>query len=86
MISTNYGALFETCSEWPVYVQYDNNYKNLATCFAYAIEGVTDYLHTDNMHDYLKTQRDFYERFYNWKFRKHEWTNFLSGVLDEHKQ
>jgi glycosyltransferase involved in cell wall biosynthesis len=86
MISTNYGALFETCSEWPVYVQYDNNYKNLATCFAYAIEGVTDYLHTDNMHDYLKKQRDFYERFYNWKFRKNEWTNFLSGVLDEHKQ
>ena len=35
---TNYGALFETCSEWPVYVQYDTNYKNMSECFAYAIQ------------------------------------------------
>jgi glycosyltransferase involved in cell wall biosynthesis len=44
-IVTNYGALYETCSEWPTYVQYDSNY-------------------------------------YNWNNRKHEWTNFLQGVLN----
>ena len=35
-IVTNYGALYETCSEWPTYVQYDRNYENLARCFAVA--------------------------------------------------
>jgi hypothetical protein len=45
-IVTNYGALFETCSEWPTYVQYDRDYKNLAKCFAYAIEGIASQLHS----------------------------------------
>ena len=40
MITTNYGALFETCSEWPVYVKYTLNYKNMSECFAYAIDSV----------------------------------------------
>jgi UDP-glucose:(glucosyl)LPS alpha-1,2-glucosyltransferase len=44
-IVTNYGALYETCSEWPTYVQYDRNYENLAKCFAYAIEGIAKQLH-----------------------------------------
>jgi len=83
MITTNYGALYETCTEWPVYVQYDTNYRNLAKCFAYAVDGVVDYLHTDQMHDYLCKQREFYEKFYHWKNRKNEWTNFLTGVKDE---
>jgi UDP-glucose:(glucosyl)LPS alpha-1,2-glucosyltransferase len=36
-IVTNYGALYETCSEWPTYVQYNRNYKNLVKmfCFCY---------------------------------------------------
>jgi glycosyltransferase involved in cell wall biosynthesis len=48
-IVTNYGALYETCSEWPTYVQYDSNYRNLAAMFAYAIEGIAEQLHTKGM-------------------------------------
>jgi UDP-glucose:(glucosyl)LPS alpha-1,2-glucosyltransferase len=81
-IVTNYGALFETCSEWPTYVQYDSNYKNLASMFAYAIEGIAEQLHTKGMQDMLTKQQEFYEKFYNWNNRKHEWTNFLTGVLN----
>jgi len=82
MITTNYGALYETCSEWPVYVQYDNNRKNLSTCFAYAIDEVREYLHTDRCQEYLQKQQDFYKMFYSWKKRKIEWTNFLEGVAN----
>jgi glycosyltransferase involved in cell wall biosynthesis len=81
-IVTNYGALYETCSEWPTYVQYDSNYKNLAAMFAYAIEGIAEQLHTKGMQDMLTKQQEFYEKFYNWNNRKHEWTNFLTGVLN----
>ena len=81
-IVTNYGALYETCSEWPTYVQYDSNYRNLASMFAYAIEGIAEQLHTKGMQDMLTKQQEFYEKFYNWNNRKHEWTNFLQGVLN----
>ena len=81
-IVTNYGALYETCSEWPTYVQYDSNYRNLASMFAYAIEGIAEQLHTKGMQDMLTQQQEFYEKFYNWNNRKHEWTNFLTGVLN----
>ena len=81
-IVTNYGALFETCSEWPTYVQYDTNYRNLSKCFAYAIEGITDQLHTKGMQNLLDAQVSFYNKFYKWENRKHEWTNFLTGVTN----
>jgi len=81
-IVTNYGALYETCSEWPTYVQYDSNYRNLASMFAYAIEGIAEQLHTKGMQDMLTKQQEFYKKFYNWNNRKHEWTNFLTGVLN----
>jgi glycosyltransferase involved in cell wall biosynthesis len=84
-IVTNYGALYETCSEWPTYVQYDRDYKNLAQMFAYAIEGITEQLHTPGMQELLTSQQKFYEKFYNWKNRKHEWTQFLQGILDARK-
>lgn len=86
MISTNYGALFETCSEWPVYVQYSDNFKNLSECFAYAINESAEYLHHERCHEHLQLQQDFYKRFYSWNKRKHEWTNFLEGLKDDKRK
>jgi len=79
-IVTNYGALYETCSEWPTYVQYNRDYKSLAQSFAYAIEGIAEQLHTKGMQELQKSQMSFYKKFYNWQNRKHEWTQFLEGV------
>jgi len=79
-IVTNYGALYETCSEWPLYVQYQSDYKMLAQHFAYAIEGIVNQLHEPGMQELLTSQQKFYEKFYNWKNRSHEWTNFLTGA------
>mgnify|MGYP001235524877 CR=1 FL=1 len=81
-IVTNYGALYETCSEWPTYIQYNKNYKNLAEHFAYAIEGIADLLHSKGMKEMNKSQQTFYKKFYSWENRKNEWTQFLQGVLD----
>ena len=81
-IVTNYGALFETCSEWPTYIQYQRNYKELAKLFAHGIEGVVNVLHTPGMQELLTSQQMFYKKFYSWENRKHEWTNFLQGALN----
>jgi UDP-glucose:(glucosyl)LPS alpha-1,2-glucosyltransferase len=82
MITTNYGALYETCSEWPVYVQYSDNYKRLAEAFAYAIDSLTSFLHEEGCQNHLQSQANFYKKFYDWQGRKEDWTNFLTGALN----
>jgi glycosyltransferase involved in cell wall biosynthesis len=85
MVTTNYGALFETCSEWPVYVNYTKDYKNLAELFAFSIDEVSGYLYKGTVPDFLKKQQDFYNNFYSWERRKSEWTQFLQGLLHEQR-
>ena len=82
MVTTNYGALYETCSEWPVYVQYSDNYKRLAEAFAYAIDSLTSFLHEEGCQNHLQSQANFYKKFYDWQARKEDWTNFLTGALN----
>ncbi len=79
-ITTNYGALFETCADFPVYINYDKDYKKLAYKFAYAIKHLMCQLHRDYAQDHLKLQQDYMKRFYSWHNRKTQWTNFLIGA------
>jgi len=85
MITTNYGALFETCSEWPVYVNYTKDYKDLAKLFAFSIDEVCNYLYKGTVPNFLKRQQAFYNDFYSWDRRKSEWSQFLQGLLNEHR-
>jgi hypothetical protein len=48
-ITTNYGALFETCAEFASYVPYQKNYINLAKQFAYAIDTVANKLNSKSV-------------------------------------
>ena len=84
-IVTNYGALYETCSEFPIYVTYDKNYKNLSLAFAHAIREAVDMMHEPEIHKHLIMQQEFVKRFYSWEKKKLEWTNFLQGVLSAKK-
>ena len=81
VITTNFGALPETCSEWPVYVNYTKNHELLAESFAHAIDASKVYLHEDGMQKYLDDQQKFYKKFYSWDRKGSEWTNFLTGAI-----
>ena len=81
-IVTNYGALYETCSEFPIYVQYLDDYKLLAKSFAAAIDIAADTLHLNVIQDNLDLQQDFYKRFYSWEKQADTWFNFLQGVTN----
>ena len=37
VITNNFGALYETCAEWPVYINYSTNYEQMAQDTAAAI-------------------------------------------------
>jgi len=80
-IVTNYGALFETCAEFPVYIPYDNNTENLVHRLSYAIDETAQMLHLPNVKEHLKRQSEYFNAYYNWNKQGRLWTSFLKGVI-----
>lgn len=83
--TTDNGALYETCSEFPIYVPYDKNWRNLAIQFAAVIDGLHQQMITQGCREHLKFQQKFYNQFYNWKTVGLQWANFLQGALANKK-
>ena len=81
-ITTNYGAIYETGAEFPMYVPYSNNYKSLARKFAAGIEASADMFHASGLQDHLKMQQNYVNRFYDWGVKGQAWTRFLRGALN----
>jgi glycosyltransferase involved in cell wall biosynthesis len=81
-VTTNYGALYETCAEFPMYIPYSNNYQSLARKFAQGIEVAAQSLEAPGIQDHLKMQKDYVNRFYNWKVKSISWTRFLQGAIN----
>ena len=79
--TTDNGALYETCSEFPVYVPMDDDFTNLAHQFAAIIDGIPDQINSKGCHNHLKFQQNFYNHFYNWKTIAGHWNGFLQGAL-----
>ena len=79
--TTDNGALYETCSEFPIYVPFDKDWRNLAVQFAAVIDGLHQQMSTQGCRNHLKFQQRFYNQFYNWKTIGLQWTNFLHGAL-----
>jgi glycosyltransferase involved in cell wall biosynthesis len=81
-ITTNYGAIYETGAEFPMYVPYSTDYSSLARKFAVGIETAANMLHTEGMIQHLKLQQVYVDRFYNWNAKGNAWTRFLQGVIN----
>jgi glycosyltransferase involved in cell wall biosynthesis len=84
-ITTNYGALFETGAEFPMYIPYDNNYKNLAEKFAYGIDAAALTLHEPTIHRHLEDQSKYVNNYYNWTKQATSWARFLQGAINAKK-
>ena len=83
VITNNYGALYETCSEWPVYVNYSDDYEQMARDTAAGIQVAASYLHEPYIQNHLENQQKFFKRFYSWEKKGQEWEGFLRGALSE---
>ena len=84
-ITTNYGALFETGAEFPMYIPYSSNYKSLAEKFAYAIEASANALHETTIHHHLISQSQYTHQYYGWNKQASSWTRFLQGAINAKK-
>jgi len=81
-IVTNYGALFETGAEFPMYIPYDSDYKFLAEKFAYGIDAAAETLHEKVIQNHLTTQASYTQFYYSWNKQATSWTRFLQGAIN----
>ena len=81
-VTTNYGALYETGAEFPMYVPYSNDYRSLAKKFAGSIEMAALSLEDPNIIEHLKMQKNFVNYFYDWKIKGNTWNRFLKGAIN----
>ena len=81
-ITTDFGALYETGAEFPMYIPYSNDYKALANKFAQGIQAAAMSLEHEAINNHLKFQIDYTNRYYNWNKQGVSWTRFLQGAIN----
>ena len=78
---TNFGALFETCSDYGFYVNYNNVPKQLAIDYSQHIKYLKRILPQQDIKTRLTNQRQHFLHFYDWDQRIKEWMAFLNNGL-----
>jgi glycosyltransferase involved in cell wall biosynthesis len=78
-VTTDLGALYETCAEFPIYVPYLKDKEALSKQFAGAIDILPDFVNSIN-EDAMKFQMQYYRQFYHWNVIKTYWERFLNGI------
>ena len=81
-VTTDYGALFETCAEFAAYVPYEKDFIKLAKTFASTIEAAANQLHEEYVREHLQFQINYTNKFYLWDSRKNYWNKFLQGAIN----
>ena len=85
-ITTNYGALFETGAEFPMYIPYDSNHRRLAIKFGQAIEMAAETLSEPPIIQHLKFQKSYTDIYYSWAKQASSWNRFLKGAIGVRKK
>ena len=86
MITTNLGALPETCGEFPIYIPYSKDKTYLAQQTAACILDARDIFKTQKIKDNLQFQQQYYKRYYDWKIIGNFWNRFLKGALHDKRR
>ena len=80
LVTTDLGALPETCCEFPIYIPFTQNKDKLTTQLVECILQTKKILSND-LSSHLKFQQEYYRRFYDWKYIANSWANFLKGEI-----
>jgi glycosyltransferase involved in cell wall biosynthesis len=81
LITTNLGAIPETCGEFPIYIPYSANKKYLAAQTAETIKNAKTILSAGDPSHNLKFQQQYYKNYYDWKVIGAFWNRFLRGAI-----
>ena len=79
-VTTNLGALYETCSPFGTFVNFDRNFDNLEKRFGEALLNIIKNYWSEENQSKLKLQRETINCTYSWKVRSVEWKKFFNEV------
>jgi len=78
MVTTNLGALYETCSPFGTFVSFDKNLDNLEKKYAKALSNSIHNFWSEENQKKLKLQQEAINSLYTWDKRALEWKNFFN--------
>jgi len=82
VVSTNLGALYETCSPFGTFVSFDRNWDNLEKRYEKVLsKSIKNYWSSENQNK-LKMQSDAINATYSWDVRSIEWKNFFNEIRE----
>ena len=80
VVSTNLGALYETCSPFGTFVGFDRDWNNLENSYGKVLlNSFKNYWSNDNQNK-LKMQSESINATYSWDVRSIEWKNFFNEI------
>ena len=77
VVTTNLGALYETCAPFGKLVGIDKNFDNLEKKYSKVLASSIENYWSENNQKKLKMQSEIINTTYSWKTRSLEWKNFL---------
>ena len=80
VVTTNLGALYETCSAFGTLVSFDRNFDNLEKKYSKALLNSIKNFWSEENQKKLKLQYETINTTYSWNVRSIEWKNFLDQV------
>lgn len=80
IVTTNLGALPETCDSWATYVdyQYGDDLDELAERYAVTLNYEIDQYRKNNYN--IKDQSEWFNNYYSWNTRAQEWLEFFNKI------
>jgi len=80
VVTTNLGALYETCTPFSALICFDKNLDNLEKKYSVALlNSIKNYWSYENQKK-LKLQRETINLLYSWETRSVEWKNFFDEI------
>ena len=77
VVTTNLGALYETCSPFGTFVGFDRNFNNLEKKYNKLLYKSIKNYWSDKNQEKLKLQRETINSTYSWDLRSNEWKNLF---------
>jgi len=82
VVSTNLGAIFETCAPFAKLISFDRNFNAMQNKFEKALLSSINNFWSDENQNKLKLQRETINLLYSWETRSDEWKNFFNDARD----
>lgn len=81
IVTTDFGALPETCDKWANFTAYTDNFKNLAESYAVNLNQAIDN-YQSQAHN-IQEQSVWFNSYYSWAKRAQEWTKFFNDICEK---